>query len=174
MRNKKGGGKSNPPARGKVLSLSGVLRKADALRRGGKRIVATNGCFDILHVGHIRSLKGARALGDALIVGINSDASVRKNKGPSRPIVPERERAEMLAALESVDYVFIFGSRTPFAWIRKLGPDVHVKGGGRDVLSHPDFPAQKKTLDAIGARFVLIPHSKGKSTSAIINKIKKL
>jgi rfaE bifunctional protein nucleotidyltransferase chain/domain len=161
-------------ARKKVVSLPEVLREAAALRRSGKCIVATNGCFDILHVGHIRNLAAAKALGDALFVGINSDASVRKNKGPSRPIVSERERAEMLAALESVDYVFVFGGKTPFSWIKKLRPHIHVKGGGKDVLEHPDFPAQKKTLDAISAKFVLIPHSKGKSTSAIIGKIKKL
>lgn len=166
MRNKKKGKK--------VLSLPEVLREVAALRKSGKRIVATNGCFDILHVGHIRNLKQAKTLGDVLVVGVNSDVSVRKNKGTSRPIVPERERAEMLAALESVDYVFVFGGRTPFAWIKKLRPHIHVKGGGKDVLTHPDFPAQSKTLEVLGAQFVLIPHSKGKSTSAIIEKIKKL
>jgi rfaE bifunctional protein nucleotidyltransferase chain/domain len=155
-------------------SFKEALLAATKARRAGKKIVATNGVFDILHVGHIRNLASAKELGDILIVGINSDASVRANKGPARPVVPERERAEMLAALASVDHVFVFSGKTPFAWIKKLKPHVHVKGGGKDVLAHPDFPAQKKTLDVIGARFVLVPHSKGKSTSAIIKRIKGL
>jgi len=157
--------------RKKIPSFAEVLRAAQKARKAGKTIVATNGCFDILHVGHIRNLAAAKALGDILIVGINSDASVRKNKGPSRPIVSERERAEMLAALESVDYVFIFKEKTPFNWIKKIKPHIHVKGGGKDVLAHPDFPAQEKVLKAIKARFVLLPHAEGKSTTRLIAKI---
>jgi D-glycero-beta-D-manno-heptose 1-phosphate adenylyltransferase len=156
----------------KVLPLSQVLKVAANARKAGKTIVATNGCFDILHVGHIRNLAAAKKLGDILVVGINSDLSVRRNKGPLRPIVPERERAEMLAALSSVDYVFIFGEKTPFTWIKKVKPHIHVKGGGKDILAHPDLPAQKKTLDSIGAKFVLLKHADGKSTSNIIKKIR--
>jgi rfaE bifunctional protein nucleotidyltransferase chain/domain len=158
----------------KVGTFAEVLQKANAASKRGKNIVSTNGCFDILHVGHIRNLAAAKRLGDLLIVGVNSDASVRKNKGTERPVVPARERAEMLAALECVDYVFVFGGRTPFSWIKKLKPHMHVKGGGKDVLEHPDFPAQKKVLDSIGAKFVLLPHQKGKSTSALIRKIQTL
>lgn len=158
----------------KALSLSEVVRVASKARKAGKTVVATNGCFDILHVGHIRNLAAAKALGDMLIVGVNSDSSVRKNKGPSRPIVPERERVEMLAALESVDYVLIFKEKTPFSWITKVKPHVHVKGGGQDVVVQPDFIKQKKLLRQMGSKLVLVPHSKGKSTSNLVKKIQKL
>ena len=156
----------------KVLSLKDVLQVAAKARKEGKIIVATNGVFDILHVGHTRNLSDAKKLGDILLVGINSDASVRKNKGPLRPIVPQKERAEMLAALSSVDYVFIFGEKTPFSWIKKIKPHIHVKGGGKDILAHPDFPAQRETIKGIGAKFVLLKHADGKSTSNIIKKIR--
>lgn len=155
----------------KVLPLSAIVKAVAQAKREGKTIVATNGVFDILHVGHIRNLTAAKKLGDVLVVGINSDASVRKNKGPSRPIVPEKERAEMLAALESVSHVFIFKEKTPFNWIRKIKPHIHVKGGGKDVLAHPDFPAQQRVLKAIKARFVLLSHADGKSTTRLIEKI---
>lgn len=158
--------------RHKIKSLKGVLQMAAAARKAGKKIVATNGCFDILHVGHVRNLSAAKKLGDVLIVGINSDASVRRNKGPSRPVVGERERAEVLAGLESVDYVFIFHERTPFSWIKKLRPHVHVKGGGKDIKNHPDFAVQKQVVQASGGRLVLLPHTKGHSTSALVRKIR--
>lgn len=145
----------------------------EAARRSGRKIVATNGCFDIVHVGHIRNLADAKALGDMLIVGVNSDSSVRKNKGPSRPIVPERERAEVLAALESVDYVFIFSGKTPFSWMKKIRPHIHVKGGGTDVQANPDFAIQMRVVDSYGGKLVLIDHIDGKSTSALIRKIKE-
>ncbi len=153
----------------KTKSFNDILRLILPLRKKGKIIVATNGCFDILHVGHIRNLAAAKRMGDILIVGINSDASVKKNKGPARPIVPARERAEMLAALEAIDYVFIFSGKTPFTWIRKLKPDIHVKGG--DVVAHPDFLTQKRAIEKVGGRFVILPHITGKSTTRIINKI---
>lgn len=155
----------------KIIKLKDVVAIARVARRAGKKIVATNGCFDILHVGHVRNLQAAKKLGDLLIVGINSDASVRGSKGPSRPIVPERERAELLAALDAVDYVFIFGARTPFAWIKELRPDIHVKGGGEDIRNHPDFQAQKHFIEQGGGRFVLLPHVEGKSTTKIISRI---
>lgn len=155
----------------KVVSQKEALALAARARKAGRTVVATNGCFDILHVGHIRNLQAAKALGDVLIVGINSDVSVRKNKGLTRPIVPERERAEMLAALESVDYVFIFNEKTPFSWIKKLKPHIHVKGGGQDVLAHPDFPAQQRVLKSVKAKFVLLPHAQGKSTTRLMQKI---
>jgi len=147
---------------------------AAAARKRGKKIVTTNGCFDILHVGHVRNLAAAKKLGDVLIVGINSDASVRRNKGPSRPLVPARERAEILAALSVVDYVFIFGEETPFSWIKKLRPHFHVKGGGEDVKNHPDFAEQKHVVEQSGGRLVLVPHVKGKSTSILVHKIRAI
>jgi D-beta-D-heptose 7-phosphate kinase/D-beta-D-heptose 1-phosphate adenosyltransferase len=100
-----------------------------AAQRRGERVVFTNGCFDLLHVGHVRSLEQARGLGDRLIVGVNSDASVRRLKGAARPLVPARQRAELLGALECVDWVVIFGQDTPLALIRALAPDVLAKGG---------------------------------------------
>lgn len=155
----------------KIKKLRDVIAVARTARRAGKKIVTTNGCFDILHVGHVRNLQAAKKLGDVLIIGINSDASVRRNKGPSRPIVPERERAELLAALDAVDYVFIFGAETPFSWIKKLRPHIHVKGGGEDIKNHPLFPAQKRAIEQGGGRFILLPHIEGKSTTRIIRRI---
>ena len=156
-----------------VETFAQVLVAAQKARRAGKTIVATNGCFDIVHVGHIRNLEAAKRLGGVLIVGVNSDASVRANKGKSRPIVPARERAELIASLKPVDHVFIFSGRTPFTWIKKLKPDIHVKGGGRDVIDHPDFAEQRRVVARGGGKVVVVPHHKGRSTSRIIEKIKQ-
>lgn len=160
----------------KVTTLSRVIAAVKSIRKKNRKavIVATNGCFDVLHVGHVRNLISAKKLGDILIVGINSDISVKKSKGAKRPVIPEKERAEILASLEAVDFVFIFSGRTPFSWIKKIKPDIHVKGGGIDILNHPDFPYQKKIIEDAGGKFVLIPHVKGKSSTGIINKIKLL
>jgi rfaE bifunctional protein nucleotidyltransferase chain/domain len=156
---------------GKVQKFEDIRKAIDAARKKGKKIVATNGCFDIIHVGHVRNLQAAKKLGDILVVGINSDASVRTNKDHTRPIVPARERAEVIAALDPVDYVFIFSGRTPFSWIKKLKPHIHVKGGGKDILSHPDLAAQRAAIEEGGGKFVLLPHHSGRSTSALIRKI---
>jgi len=138
-------------------------------KRNGRKIVFTNGCFDLLHPGHIRSLEQARALGDALIVGLNSDSSVRELKGPGRPVLPENERAEILAALECVDAVVIFNEATPREIITKLLPDVLVKGG--------DWPGDKiigrEEVEAAGGRVVSVPVVPGYSTSAILEKIRQ-
>lgn len=157
----------------KVLPYKKVREKVARARKGGKVIVATNGCFDILHVGHVRNFASAKKLGDILVVGVNSDASVRENKGPTRPIVPARERAEVVAGLESVDYVFIFSGKTPFSWIKDLKPDIHVKGGGADVRMHPDFPEQERIIASYGGKLVLLKHVSGKSTSNIVRKIQE-
>jgi len=116
-------------AREKVLSRRAAAAAVRAAQRRGERVVFTNGCFDLLHVGHVRSLEQARGLGDRLIVGVNADASVRRLKGPSRPVVPARQRAELLAALECVDWVVLFGQDTPLSLIRAIRPDVLAKGG---------------------------------------------
>lgn len=160
----------------KFKSFNEILKIVAKLRKSNKGhiVVTTNGCFDVLHVGHIRNLLAAKKLGDTLIVGLNSDSSVKKSKGPERPIIPEKERAEILASLETVDYVFIFSGRTPFSWIKKIKPNIHVKGGGEDILNHPDFPMQKKIIENAGGKFILLPHVNGKSTTAIIQKIKSL
>ena len=134
-----------------------------------QRIVFTNGCFDILHVGHIRYLQEAARLGDILIVGLNSDASVKRLKGPERPINNENERAEMLGALGFIDYVAIFEEDTPLELIKMIQPDVLVKGGDYE----PDEVVGKKEVEERGGKLVLIPFVEGKSTTNIIEKIKK-
>ena len=143
---------------------------AETERRAGRRVVFTNGVFDILHPGHLRYLRHARELGDALIVGLNGDASVRRNKGPDRPINGEDERAEILAALEPVDAVVIFDEDTPDEIIQAVQPDVLVKGAdwAEDAIIGRD------TVEARGGRVVRIAVEEGFSTSAIVAKIKAL
>jgi D-beta-D-heptose 7-phosphate kinase/D-beta-D-heptose 1-phosphate adenosyltransferase len=137
------------------------------LRQQGKRIVFTNGCFDLLHPGHIHTLVQARALGDVLVVGLNSDESVRRLKGKKRPILDQTERAAILAALEAVDYVTIFDDDTPRTLILQLRPDVLVKGG--------DWSAEavvgKEEVEAWGGEVVLIPYQEGNSTTNIIERV---
>ena len=139
-------------------------------RRQGRRIVFTNGVFDLLHPGHVRYLQAARAHGDVLVVAVNSDRSVRANKGPSRPITPARERAELLAALSCVDAVVEFDEDTPAEIIRRLQPDVLVKGA--------DWPADRivgrDTVEARGGRVVRVPVEQGYSTSVIIERVRSL
>lgn len=137
-------------------------------RRRGQRVVFTNGVFDLLHPGHVRYLQAARAEGDVLIVAINSDRSVRANKGPSRPIVPERERAEVLEALSAVDATVIFDEETPQAIIDRLRPDVLVKGADWAA----DAIVGRETVEAHGGKVVRMPIEAGWSTSAIIEKAK--
>ena len=145
-----------------------VVQLATRLRAEGKRVVFTNGVFDLLHPGHVRYLQQARALGDALIVGLNSDRSVRRVKGAGRPVTPEGERAEILAALDCVDAVVVFDEDTPHAIISAVQPDVLVKGAdwaenavvGRDIV------------EARGGRVIRVPVEAGYSTSAIVEKVK--
>jgi D-beta-D-heptose 7-phosphate kinase/D-beta-D-heptose 1-phosphate adenosyltransferase len=117
------------PARAKVVSRSEAARRVRAARRRGERVVFTSGCFDLLHVGHVRSLEEARRLGDRLVVGVNADAGVRRLKGRGRPVLPVRQRAELLGALACVDWVFAFGEATPRESLAALAPDVYAKGG---------------------------------------------
>jgi rfaE bifunctional protein nucleotidyltransferase chain/domain len=152
-----------------ILTLEEAILRFGREKRNGRRIVFTNGCFDLLHPGHIGSLEQARALGDALIVGLNSDASVRQLKGAGRPVLPEPERAEILAALECVDAVVIFDALTPREVIARLLPDVLVKGG--------DWPGDqivgREEVEAAGGRVVSIPVVPGYSTTAILRKIRE-
>jgi D-beta-D-heptose 7-phosphate kinase/D-beta-D-heptose 1-phosphate adenosyltransferase len=138
------------------------------LRAAGRRVAFTNGVFDLLHPGHLRYLRAARAEADALIVGLNSDRSARANKGSDRPITPEGERAEILAALACVDAVVIFDEETPAEIIRALQPDVLVKGA--------DWPADqivgRDTVEARGGRVVRVPVARGHSTTSIIDRIR--
>jgi len=140
------------------------------MREAGGRVVFTNGCFDLLHPGHVAYLRAARSLGDALVVGLNSDASVRRLKGSFRPVVPEKDRAIMLAALESVDAVILFGEDTPVRLLRDLKPAVYVKGGDYHV---EDLPEARVAAE-IGAEVKILPFEVGYSTTALIEKIKNM
>ena len=146
-------------------TLAAAVRR---LQRAGRRVVFTNGCFDLLHVGHVRYLRQAREFGDALVVGVNSDASVRRLKGPGRPLTPAKERAEILAALACVDFVTIFGAATPLQLIRAVGPDVLVKGGDWAL----DAIVGREVVEARGGRVVAIPFVKNRSTTALVGKIR--
>jgi rfaE bifunctional protein nucleotidyltransferase chain/domain len=154
----------------KVLSLDEAVNRVRELRRQGKRVVFTNGCFDLLHPGHTRYLAEARGLGDILVVAVNSDRSVRELKGPNRPVVPEEERAELLAALRSVDYVTIFDDLTPREVIARMLPNVLVKGADWG----PNEIVGREEVEAAGGQVISIPLAEGYSTSAIIKKIGEL
>jgi rfaE bifunctional protein nucleotidyltransferase chain/domain len=153
-----------------ILSLHEAILQFGPGKRNGRRLVFTNGCFDLLHPGHIETLEKARSFGDALVVGVNSDRSVRQMKGSGRPILPEHERAEILAALESVDAVVIFDEPTPRETIAALLPDVLVKGG--DWAS--DAIVGREEVEAAGGKVISIPVVAGHSTSAILEKIRQL
>ncbi len=144
--------------------LAGILA---GLRKKGQKIVFTNGCFDLLHVGHVRYLNKAKQQGDVLVVALNTDASVRKLKGPHRPLVPQRERAEILGGLAAVDYVTLFGEETPADIIEELQPQILVKGADYKVKDIVGNDFMKKT----GGRVVRIPLAKGQSTTSLINDI---
>jgi rfaE bifunctional protein nucleotidyltransferase chain/domain len=154
---------------GALLDPARLDRFVRDARAAGRRIVFTNGVFDILHPGHVRYLQAARSHGDLLIVGLNSDASVRRNKGPGRPITPEDERAEVLAALACVDAVSIFDEDTPADIIRRVQPDILVKGS--------DWPADqivgRDTVESRGGKVILEPVEQGYSTTWIIEKARQ-
>lgn len=154
----------------KIVSIEGWRKERQRLREEGRRLVFTNGCFDILHVGHVRYLARARALGDALLVAINSDRSVRELKGAGRPIMRESERAEMLAALTAVDYVMIFEDLSPRSLIAEILPDVLVKGGDY----HLDEIHGREEVEAAGGRVLSLPFVEGASTSSIIERVRKV
>ena len=155
---------------GKVLSLKGLRAEVKGLRSNGRKVVFTNGCFDILHAGHVRYLKKAASLGDVLVVGMNSDKSVRRIKGKGRPVVGEKDRAEVLSALVSVDYVVVFKEETPIRLIEAIRPDVLVKGAdwksgeivGEDLVKEYGGRVRRVTL------------AKGRSTTDILKKALRL
>lgn len=151
----------------KILSREALAAVLESRRQRGERIVFTNGCFDILHVGHARYLAQARALGDLLVVGLNSDRSVQALKGPCRPLVPEGERAEMLAHLECVDYVSIFDEDRPDALIEVVRPAIHVKGGDYREEDLPEAAVVRKH----GGHIVIMPLVEGRSTTHLITRI---
>lgn len=150
-----------------VISGSDIVKFSEELRAAGKKIIFTNGCFDILHVGHVRYLNQARSLGDCLIVGLNSDASVRKLKGSSRPINNEADRAEVLGGLKAVDFVVVFAEPTAESLISKVRPAVYAKGGDYCLDNLPEA----KIVQSYGGTVELIPFVDGKSSTKIIQRI---
>jgi len=153
----------------KILSTDEMLKERERLRAAGVRLVFTNGVFDLLHVGHVRYLSQARALGDALVVAINSDRTVRELKGPDRPVFDQRERAEILAALRNVDYVVVFDDISPRSLIKTLLPDVLVKGGDYQL----DEIHGREEVEAAGGKVISLPFVKGASTTSLIQRMKK-
>jgi D-beta-D-heptose 7-phosphate kinase/D-beta-D-heptose 1-phosphate adenosyltransferase len=153
-----------------LVSLPALKKNVLRLKKQREKIVFTNGCFDLLHAGHISLLQKAKSLGDILIVGLNTDRSVRKLKGKGRPVVPEKERALILSALRDVDFVVFFSEPTPINLIRALSPDVLVKGA--DYKNSQIVGAN--WVNANGGKVVRIPLVKGKSTTAIYRKLKRL
>ena len=153
----------------KILHLADVGEVAEKFRAEGKRLVATNGCFDLLHVGHVRYLQAARDLGDALIVGVNGDASVRELKGEGRPLNGEEARAEVLAALECVDWVAVFPELRATDFLKLARPAIYIKGG--DYKPETLDAEERAVLSEIGAEIRLIPFEPGYSTSSLIARM---
>ena len=154
----------------KILSLLKIVKAVHKAKKAGKKIVFTNGCFDILHVGHTRYLKAAKKLGDVLVLGVNSDASVRRLKGKERPIVNQKERTELLSEFPFIDYVVIFGEDTPLKTIKAVMPDYLVKGG--------DWPVEKivgnDVVRSAGGKVKSIPLIHGRSTSRLVKSMRGL
>lgn len=143
-----------------------ALREIDSLRAKGKTLVTTNGCFDILHAGHVRYLREAASMGDILAVGVNCDDVVRRQKGPDRPLQPQGDRCEVLAALEMVDCVFVFDEDDPRTFIGVLHPDVHVKGGDYDASKI----IEREAVEAHGGTVRTVTYHKGRSTSSLVRR----
>jgi len=153
----------------KILTPESVAAWRDALRASGRRLVVTNGCFDLLHRGHVTYLEAARDQGDALLVGVNSDASVRELKGPNRPINAESDRAAVLAALQSVDAVCIFADREALRFLEAVRPDIYAKGG--DYTIDTINQEERRLVERLGGKVVVVGGVPGKSTSALIGKL---
>ncbi|MBI4163091.1 MAG: D-glycero-beta-D-manno-heptose 1-phosphate adenylyltransferase [Candidatus Aenigmarchaeota archaeon] len=151
----------------KIKNLEQLENIVKILKSEGKTLVTTNGCFDILHVGHVRYLQEARNLGDVLIVGVNSDMSVKNLKGPTRPIVPQQERLEMLTALGCVNYVFVFDEPDPTAYIERLKPHIHVKGGDYNISN----VVEKEIVESYGGKIHIASYVQDKSTTNIFKEV---
>ncbi|HUJ79201.1 MAG TPA: D-glycero-beta-D-manno-heptose 1-phosphate adenylyltransferase [Nitrospiria bacterium] len=158
------------PARRKIVTPRALQTEVRAAHRRHRRVVFTNGCFDLIHVGHVRYLERAKRLGDLLVVAVNTDRSVRRLKGPHRPIVPQAQRAEVVAALGCVDYVVLFSTPTPRPLIAAVRPDILVKGADWAV----DQIEGKAEVETAGGRVRTIPLTKGSSTTKLIKKIRAL
>lgn len=160
---------SSPWMKDKILTPDSMLAERERLRAAGKRLVFTNGVFDLLHVGHVRYLGQARSLGDALVVAINSDRSVRELKGPERPVFDQDERAEILAALRDVNYVVVFDDISPRGTIKKLLPDILVKGGDYQL----DEIHGREEVEAAGGEVISLPFVAGASTTSLLERMKR-
>lgn len=156
-------------AAGKLVSLEQVGRRVAEARARGQTVALANGVFDLFHVGHLRYLQGAKALADVLVVAVNSDASTRANKGPDRPVIPEAERAEIVAALACTDVVFIFGERDVRGILRALKPDVHVKGTDYTPATVPE----RAEVEAYGGRVAIAGDPKDHSTTDLARKLER-
>jgi len=155
--------------RQKIIAPESLPAWRAAARSAGRRLVVTNGCFDILHLGHVTYLENARNLGDALLVGLNSDAAVRELKGEGRPLNGEQDRAGVLAALESVDAICIFGEKTAARFLSVAAPDIYVKGG--DYTLETLNQEERRIVEAAGGRIVIVPVVPGKSTTGLLEKM---
>ncbi len=153
----------------KLRTLEEMRKIRESARHNGKKTVWTNGCYDILHAGHVLYLQKARELGDMLIVGLNSDASVRMSKGPHRPIINEQERALVLSALSCINHLVLFDDESPIELIRDLQPDIYAKGGDYriDTINQPE----RRVVQAYGGEIALLPGVEGMSTTAVIDRI---
>lgn len=151
----------------KLVNRQQIAEISRKLKAAGKTVVFTNGCFDILHAGHVRYLTAARELGDCLVLGLNSDESVRRLKGPTRPVNTQEDRAEVLAGLTAIDYIVIFSKQTAGELVAELQPDIYVKGGDYCIEDLPEA----KIAAQYGGKTVLIPEVPGRSSSSIIKKI---
>lgn len=158
--------------RGKLVAWGELPAWRAAIRAAGRKLVVTNGCFDILHLGHVTYLENARNIGDALLIGVNSDAAVSGLKGPGRPVNSETDRASVLAALESVDGVCIFTDTTATKFLAAAQPDIYVKGGDYtlDTLNQDE----RRAVESAGGKIVLVPFVPGKSTTSLLEKISRL
>ncbi len=156
----------------KIVNAEELAAISENLRAAGKKLVATNGCFDLLHIGHVRYLKAARELGDALVVGINGDASVKALKGKDRPLNGEEERAEIVAALASVDHVRIFPEERASRFLETARPTIYVKGG--DYQTETLNVQERAVLEKIGAEVQILPLEAGYSTTALIKRLQEL
>ena len=156
--------------RNKIVTPEALLAQRDGWRRDGRKVVWTNGCFDVLHVGHIRNLQAAAAHGDVLVVGLNSDASVRRLKGPTRPVVTQDERAELLAALGCVDRVCVFEDDSPAALVGRLQPEIFCKGA-QFQPPHGPMPPEAPTVQAYGGEIRYLPMVPDRSTTGLLERI---
>jgi len=154
----------------KILSTDSLPRWREEIRRSNQKLVVTNGCFDLLHVGHVTYLEQARRQGDALLVGVNGDSGVRQLKGPGRPLNSEADRAAVLAALESVEAVFVFPGSDARPFLQAAQPDIYVKGGDYtlDTLNRQE----RRLLESMGAKIVILPAVPGKSTTGLFKRIR--